>query len=44
MLEDSKKENQSGTGLGLFICKNFSKNLTYFNDENKGLYAESKFG
>ena len=39
MLEDSQKENQSGTGLGLFISKKFSEKLTFKDDE--GLRVKS---
>ena len=42
MLEDSQKENQSGTGLGLFISKKFSEKLTFKGD--KGLKVESDYG
>ena len=42
MLEDSQKENQSGTGLGLFISKKFSEKLTFKGGE--GLKVKSEYG
>jgi signal transduction histidine kinase len=39
---ETKKMNKNGTGLGLFICKQLSKELTFENDT--GIQIKSEFG